>query len=468
MTFATAAQNTQFETTTSNGMVTFTTSCDNLVNLFYSIGASRGKDVTGQFEKAFQEDKTLAIKVALWARDVRGGAGERKIFRDILVYLETNHPEILEKIIPHIPEYGRVDDLLVFSTKKFKDQAYSVIKAGLEAGNKLYGKWLPREKSSKKDIANELRQFLKLSPKQYRKLLVNTTNVVETPMCAQAWDTINFEHVPSVAAARYQKAFNKNAPEEYSAYKAGLVAGTAKINASVVYPHDVVKSLKSGDRTVAVAQWDALPNFMTGGNILPVCDVSGSMSCPVGGNKNLTCMDISIALGLYCADKNTGPFKDCVLTFSEKSRIEVLKGNLAEKYNQLQRMEWGMSTNLESAYNAILKVATENQLSEDDMPKYLLILSDMQFNQSCSRWNESAQQMVERQFADAGYKVPNIVYWNLNDSGFVPVRFDKSGTALISGFSPAILKSVLAAKEFTPLNIMLDTLNSGRYDIELI
>jgi len=140
MSFSTAVQNTQFETTTANGMVAYTTSCDNLVNLFFAIGASRGKDITPQFERAFQEDKELAIKVALWARDVRGGAGERKIFRDILQYMETNHPEMLEKVIPYVPEYGRFDDLLIFTTKHFKDQAYGLIKEALDAGiqAKLY------------------------------------------------------------------------------------------------------------------------------------------------------------------------------------------------------------------------------------------------------------------------------------------------------------------------------------------
>ena len=466
MKFTDAAENTQFETTTTNGMKAFTTSCNNLVNLFFAIGASRGKDVTGQFEKAFQEDALLATKVALWARDVRGGAGERKIFRDILTYMERSHPEILEKVIPYVPEYGRWDDLLIFSTQRFKEQSYGLIKEALESGNGLCAKWLPREKSSKKDTAIELRKFLKMSPKRYRKMLVDATKVVETPMCAQDWDNINFDHVPSVAAARYQKAFGKNAPEAYGAYKASLVSGTGKVNASAIFPHDVIIGMRNGDKDVAVAQWDALPNYMTGGNILPVVDVSGSMSCPVGGNNNLRCMDVSIALGLYCADKNTGPFKDAVLTFSESSRIEVLKGNLYEKYNQLARMDWGMSTNLESAFKAVLQVGKENGLTDEEMPKFLLVLSDMQFNAS-SASGESALGMCERMYKEAGYTMPKLVWWNLHDHGNVPVRFDQKGTALISGFSPAILKSVLAAKSFTPVDIMLDTINSGRYEIDL-
>jgi len=327
-------------------------------------------------------------------------------------------------------------------------------------------KWLPREKSSKKDIAIELRQFFKLSPKMYRKTVADMSETVEDLMCAQQWDSIEFSHVPSVAAARYQKAFNKNAPEQYTAYKAGLVSGDTKINASAIYPHDVVKSVNTGDRDVALAQWEALPNYMTGGNILVMADVSGSMTCSVGGNPNLRCIDISIALGLYCADKNTGPFKDVVLTFSENSRIEVLKGNLIQKMNQLNRMEWGMSTSLASAFDAILKVGLDNKLTDEEMPKYLLICSDMQFNQACNKY-DCALLMVKRKYEKAGFTLPSIIFWNLNDAGHVPVKFDQTGTAMVSGYSPSILRSILAAENFTPVSIMLDTINSGRYDVDL-
>lgn len=466
MTFSTAVQNTQFETTTTNGMKAYTTSCDNVVNLFYSIGASRGKDIIPAFEKAFQEDQVLAIKVALWARDIRGGAGERQLFKNILVYLEQSHPEMLEKLIPHISEYGRWDDLLIFSTPVFKERAYGLIRSALACGNTLVGKWLPREKSAKKGIAQELRKFLKMSPKTYRKMLVEATNVVENKMCAKNWSDINFSHVPSVAAGRYQKAFGRNAPEEYQTYKNGLVTGETKINASAVYPHNVVQSLNQGDQDVAIAQWEALPNFMTGGNIIGVIDVSGSMTCPVGGNPSLTCMDVAIGLGLYMADKNTGPFKDVFLTFSERSEIQVLKGNLAEKYLQMSRSDWGMSTSLDSAFDAILKVGIDNKLTDEEMPEIILILSDMQFNPTRGT-SGSALEMIKEKYASAGYTVPNVVWWNLNDYGNVPVRFDEKGTALISGFSPAILKSVLAAEEFTPLTIMMDTIGSERYNIDL-
>jgi hypothetical protein len=284
-------------------------------------------------------------------------------------------------------------------------------------------------------------------------------------MCAKDWDNIVFEHVPSLAMSRYNKAFGKNAADAFNAYKAALTAGTAKINASAVYPYDVIKTLRfGGDAKVANAQWDALPNYVGDASILPVVDVSGSMSCPAGGNPNLTCMDVSLSLGLYLADKNKGPFKDAFVTFSSKPKIQVLKGNLAQKLDQLSRSEWGMSTDLNAVFNRILEVATAHKLPQAELPQTVLILSDMNFNQ-CVAHDDSAYQMIVRKYESAGYTVPNVVFWNLNDNGTKPVSFDKQGTALVSGFSPSIMTSILGAKTLTPEAVMLETIMKDRYAV---
>ena len=460
MTFANAIKQTPVQARTANGMKAQQSSMSPVVDLFYQIGASRGKSITALFEKAYQSDATLATKVALWARDVRGGAGERQLFRDILVHMESLHPDMLDKVIPHVPIFGRWDDLLVFKTTDFKNKAYAFIGDALREGNGLAAKWMPR----KGDIAVEIRNFFGMSPKQYRKSLVALTNVVETKMCAKDWDSIEFGKLPSLASARYQKAFNRNAPSAYAAYKAALTAGTATINAGAVYPHDVIKSIKMGDKVVAKAQWEALPNYMNGANILPMVDVSGSMCCPVGGNPNLQCIDISVALGLYCADKNQGAFKDVFLTFSEKTKLEVLKGDILSKYTQLMRAEWGMSTNLHAAFDAVLNVAVAQNVPHAEMPEYILILSDMQFN-CCTHYDDSAISMIARKYKAAGYEVPKIVFWNLNASNNTPVSFDRNGTALVSGFSPAVMKAILSGKEFTPEAIMLAAVDIERYNV---
>ncbi len=466
----------QEDMVTENGMATNSTSLNACVDLFFNIGAMRGQDkqrLIATFSKAFNEDPKRAMKLLFWARDVRGGAGERQVFKDILVYLAENHDLVLRPNLHLIPEYGRWDDLLVLVGTYLEKEAMTLISDALINENGLCAKWMPRKGA----VAEKLRKFTGMSPKQYRKSLVGLTNVVETKMCAKDWNSIDFGKLPSVASARYQKAFGKNAYESYSAYIASLVKGEAKINAGAVYPYDVTKSLNYGNSSVANEQWKALPNYMEGANdmILPVVDVSGSMSCPAGGSKSVTCMDVAISLGLYISERNEGPFKDAFITFSSKPQLQVLSGSLNDRYAQMSNSDWGMSTDLEATFKLILDQATKHKLSQDKMPNKILILSDMEFNAAVSSggystrfkatsWNPTAQQMIEQMYADAGYKVPQIVYWNIQSrNGGVPVAFDTQGTALVSGFSPAIMTSLLGGDIESPQQIMDKTILSERY-----
>jgi len=454
------------EARTANGMKARKSSANKVVDLFYNIGASRGKDIVPAFVGAYTEDRELALRIALWARDARGGAGERELFRSILKHLEKTDIDAAFALLRKIPELGRWDDIFAFTTPELKKAAYTMLGDALRAQNGLAAKWTPR----KGEVAREIREFFGMSPKQYRKSLVALTKVVETQMCANDWDNINFSHVPSVAASRYKKAFHRHT-EKFAEYVAALVKGdpTVKVNASAIYPYDVLKGVnyRSFDKTETdhiVAQWEALPNYVGSANILPMVDVSGSMSCPAGKNTSVTCMDVAVSLGLYLADKNTGKFKDTFLTFSDKSELVTLKGNVVQKMAQMVKSDWDMSTNLHAAFNKILDVAVKNEVPQAEMPEMVLILSDMQFNQ-CVRQDDSAMEMIERKYVAAGYSVPQVVFWNLNSSDNVPVKADKSGAALVSGFSPAIMKALLAAdmSEFTPEGIMLKTVMSDRY-----
>ena len=457
------------EARTANGMKARKSTAKATVDLFYKIGASRGKNITGDFTAAYVENADVALRIAQWARDVRGGAGERQLFRDILVHLEKRDPDAALALLRKVPEVGRWDDIFVFSTPTLKSAAYTMLGDALRANNGLAAKWTPR----KGQIAAEVRAFFGMTPKQYRKSLVALTKVVETQMCAGDWDNINFSHVPSVASRIYKKAFNRHSPA-FAEYVAKLVSGdkTVKVNANAIFPHDVLKgvinrtTLDKTETNHVIAQWDALPNYVGDASIMPVVDVSGSMSCPAGKNTNVTCMDVSISLGLYLADKNKGVFKDTFLTFSDKPQLVTLKGNIVEKVDQMSKSDWDMSTNLHAAMDKILSVAVKGSVPASDMPAMLLILSDMQFNQ-CARYDDSAMEMIERKFEAAGYTVPQIVFWNLNSSDNVPVKADKSGAALVSGFSPSIMTSLLAADldQFTPEGIMLKTVMSDRYKL---
>lgn len=450
---------------TQNGMRARATTSNPALDLFGSIGASRGKDILPAFKAAFAENQDLALRIAQWARDVRGGAGERQLYRDILLEIEKRQPKLLveSRLLDNLPELGRFDDLLIFTNVEVRAKALSILADALVAGNGLAAKWTPR----KGENAIILRNALGMTPKQFRKLLVNNTKVVETQMCAKNWNEINFSHVPSVAMTRYMKAFYRNAPEAFEAYKAALVRndGTAKVNAGAVYPYQVVQALDRGDETVATAMWDSLRNYMGEGNksVLPMIDVSASMTwCEI--SKGVQPYHVASSLGLYCADKAQGAFKDVVLMFTSDAEMMQLRGSLRDKLNQIKRGTVHGSTNLHAAFATVLNHALRNRVPASDMPGMIVIFSDMQFN-SCTRHDDSALQMIRRKYEDAGYEMPQIVFWNLNDAGNKPVKFDDSGTALVSGFSPALMESLLAADltGFTPESVMLKTVGKDRY-----
>jgi hypothetical protein len=452
---------------TENGMTTNSSTLNACVDLFFTIGAMRGQDknrLISNFSKAFNEDALTAMRILFWVRDVRGGAGERQIFRDIMQYLVDNHADALGKNLSHIPEYGRWDDLLVLFGTRFDTEAKQLIANALTAKNGLACKWMPRK--GKEAIA--LERFMKLTPKQYRKMLVENTKVVETAMCQNEWGVITYEHVPSVAMSRYTKAFGKHDADRFTNYK----TGDTKVNAGAVYPYDVLKTLRFGDKTMANKQWNSLPNYMAENNerLLPVCDVSGSMDSPAGTNANLTCMDVCISLGLYISEKNEGAFKNAFITFSERPELQYLNGNLSDRYAQLSHAQWGMSTNLKSVFMLILNQAKANNLPESEMPTTILIMSDMEFNKACRGGNDTALDMIKREYESVGYTMPKIVFWNIQsrNSGNYPVQVTDKGTALVSGFSPAILKSLLTGEDMSPVSIMNKTVHSARYEAVIV
>jgi len=465
---------------TANGAVTNASSLNKNVDLFFLAGASRGKDITPTFVGAMVEDSEVAIRVLEWARDARGGAGERETFRKLFAYVLTNEPALASRLLAKVPELGRWDDLFVVFGTPLEREALRLIAAGLKDATQagLCAKWMPRQGAE----ANKIRSYLKLTPKEYRKLLVGLSNTVEQKMCAREWDGIVYPHVPSVAAGRYQKAFLKHDPSGYADYKAKLVTGEAKINAGAVYPYDVIRSLNNGDKAVANAQWAALPNYLEGSdeNILPVVDVSGSMSgvCVSG---SVTAMDVAISLGLYTSERMGGVFKDQFITFSGAPEMLHLKGTLQQRYEQMARSNWAMNTDLGVVFKLILNAAVKSKVAQKEMPTKLVILSDMEFDACVTTAGSgkkngyyssggtpvsvSAMEFIEAEYAEAGYRVPQVVFWNLNGkSGNSPVTYNKVGAALISGFSPSIMKSVLGGEEMTPISIMLKTVMIQKYD----
>jgi len=476
--FVNAVKNDQLIGKTFNGAVTNRTSESRVLD-FFSAAGNRAVDLKNEFDLALAENKSHAYRVALWTRDIRGGAGERETFRNLLKHIEKHYEDDAIKLLPMIPILGRWDDLLVFTSPKIKAKAFRMIKDALNDGNGLTAKWMPRKGVK----AEELRKFLEYTPKRYRKTLSNLSKTVEQQMCAREWDKIVFDHVPSVASSRYQKAFSRHCGDAYKAYKEGLKKvdpetgkTERKVNVGAVYPYDIIKSLNNGDREVSLAQWEALPNYLGDNKILPVVDVSASMTSwgyygqkPIDPKIKVTPMDIALSVGLYCADKQTGDFSGMFMTFSDDPKIQKLSGDLVSKITQMQRSHWSMSTNVEAAFEEILKVAIKNKVSAEDMPKVLLILSDMEFNSCIKNPNQTMFNNAKEMYERYGYVLPTVVFWQINGrSDNNPVKMHDSNTAIVSGFSTSIFKSILKSdmERYSPYNVMLDVILSNRYDIE--
>ena len=462
---------TNRQSQTANGAVTLSSSLDPVVDLFFLAGASRGKDLSNNFLSSFLADRLLTCQLALWMRDIRGGAGERQQFRNFMTWLlQYEQPKKRFKwsrrLAKKVLEVGRADDLLVYHKTAMWPHAAALIKTALNEKNGLVAKWMPR----KGGVAKALAKYLRLSPKEYRKTIVGLSTTVEQKMCARQWDTINFSHVPSRAMSIYRLAFDRNAHVKFQEYVDALSNGETKVNAGAVFPHDIVYDImNSSGNALAVSHgmWDALPNFAVGtGKTLVMADVSGSMGGLEKTNKGPMPMLVSVSLALYFATKTTGPFANHFMTFSTDPELVKLPngGSLRDKISTIEHSHWGMSTNLQRAFEVILQSATNQNVSADEMPERIVIVSDMEFNAACRNTNFES---ISTKYAEAGYTLPSIVFWNVNGrSGNVPVTYDQSGTALVSGYSPSIMKSIVETGAVaSPLDVMMQTLSNERYKL---
>lgn len=466
---------TSHDARTANGAVTHSTAGSAVVDLFFQIGAVRGRDertVEDIFTAAFGEDPLTAMKILFYNRDIRGGQGERRSFRVIARYMAHMHPEVMKKNLHLVPEFGRWDDLFVFVGTELESDAFALIRTALLEGNGLCAKWMPREKSAQKVLAKKLRTYLGMSAKSYRKTLSRLSKTVETQMCAGDWEQINFSHVPSVAMKSYRKAFARRTPQRWEDYLSAIERGDSnmKINASAIFPHDIIKKFLRGygagrqEIRAAEAQWQALPDFMgeNSGKVMVMADVSGSMSS--GINPSLTPMEASVSLALYIAERAKGPFKDFYMSFSGSPEFIKLKGsNIAEKIRNIRTTNVGYNTDINKAFAVLLARAKRHNVSQADMPETLLIISDMQFDSSSVGGRNTNLEVIRQQYTAAGYITPNIVFWNVNAQGGAPAKMNEQGVALVSGYSPSVLQSILGGA-MSPTAVIDRAINSGRYD----
>lgn len=452
---------------TANGALTNATSGSKVLDFFSIVGASRGKDITAVFKAALNEDRNLALRALLWARDIRGGAGERDTFRKLFATLSLQDQVALSLLVPQV---GRWDDLLDLAMRDTNTALLVAVAATTEAG--LAAKWVPRQGR----VASTLRHTVGMSAKEWRKTVVANSNTVEQKMSARNWAEINYAHVPSCASNLYRKAFNRNDSARYQEYLSAVEKGKAKINAGAIFPHTLVEAVMKGDSRTPELQWKALPDYIgdSPARFLPVVDVSGSM-------QSAGVLQHAVALGIYLAERNKSVFKDHIVSFSGDPHFhDISASTLADKVRKVCRSGEDMSTNIQGVFDVLLSRAKQLKLSQNEMPTHLLILSDMEFN-SAGGWykygdygyrfekggDRTNYQAIVQKFKAAGYELPTLVFWNLYArAGNSPVTTDDYGTMLVSGFSPTIMKNVLNCKTVTPYDLMVETLCVPRYDFE--
>ena len=458
-------------TTTLNGAVTYKGSGNPLLD-FYGRGAAlRGNTATALelFMQAYDYQPEYALKLLFWVRDVPGrgeGAGERDIFRILLYWLAQHDPEAVLRNLYLIPYYGRWDDLMVLlnpggEITEVERATVNFIREQL--GMDLYSdtpslcaKWMPSENASSKTtqaLARRLAQLIGHSAREYRVTLSTIRrklNLVETALSQKRVDNIDFSKVPSRAMYVYGRsggAFQRLAPAAFQAFLNRVERGEASIKATTLFPYDIVGQVLTtyNDTRALDLMWEALPDYLADNphNGIAVVDTSSSM---YSGRWNKTPpIWVSIALGLYIAERNTGAFHNTFLTFNSNPTLEHVRGEtVTERINNMYRANWGGSTNLQATFDLILNRAVEHRVPQSEMPEVLYIISDMEFN-CIERGYGTNLDAVKAKYARAGYKMPAIVFWNVDSkTGQVPALRDSQGITMVSGASQAIFKGLLA------------------------
>jgi hypothetical protein len=487
---------------TENGAVGYRTTGKELLDLNFAVASLRkmsDSEVSNRFKKAFCEDKILAMKWLFYARDARQGLGERRLLRVVLADLVKSNPEMVIPVINLIPEYGRYDDMwCLLDDEDSANVVCQIVDKQLKqdwenmAAKKtisLIAKWMPSINASSaktKEYGKKLCKALGMTEREYRKALSKLRKylgVVEVDMSDKNWSAIKYEAVPSRANLIYNNAFLRNDEARRREYLGQLEKGETKINASTLFPHDIVhkymnssmwsRSLRPKDATIE-ALWKALPDTVKGcGNTIVVADGSGSMTTTVDNSSKVTALEVANALAVYFAERSSGQFKDKYITFSNRPQI-VDFSNCKSLHDKLQTALMHnevADTNIEKVFDLILTTAINGHMHQEDLPQNILIISDMEFN-SCARCDNGGYgsrptqrlfDVIAQKYARAGYKMPRLVFWNVNSrTGTIPVKENELGVALVSGFSVNVAKMVMSGKT-DPFECLIETLNSDRY-----
>lgn len=499
--FANAAHRASNQKLTANGAHAFASTGNALVDMFASIGAMRAASNTTiqtMMAEAFSQDPLLATKMMFYTRDIRGervGKGERDTFRILLAWMAKYHPDIVKLNIPLIGVYGRFDDLYTLVGTTCENDMWQYVNELLQQDIahmrynqshpdkakkpcSLLAKWLKSVRTSSKatsKLGKLTAKKLGMTQKAYRSTLSELREylpVVESLMSANRWDEIDYEHIPSMAMKTYRAAFAKHdVNQKFSDYKEAVKRGEAKINASTLFPYDIVGPYldydAKPDDDIIEAQWKAMPDYVADDvNAIVICDTSGSMEQTVN-NVHALPQKAAFGLTLYFAEHNTGAWHNLFMTFSTRPKFVSVKGNtLKQKIHSLDRDDWGMSTNLQRACELVLNTAVKNNVPADEMPKALIVISDMQIDSCDATRDKDFYTVMRAKFVAEGYEIPHIIFWNVNAQKPTMLTDDtkRPGVQLISGLNAKTFAEIIDNASADAETLMMNCLTNPRYD----
>ena len=470
------------KTVTENGAATHITTESDCLDLFATIGALRREsdsEIVTRFIRAYSENKDIAMKLLFFARDIRGGLGERRVFKVILNWLANNEPATVRKNLEYVAEYGRFDDLLCLMGTACEKDMLDVLKAQLEADNSamanggevsLLAKWLPSVNASCSETvlyAKKIAKYFGLNDASYRKALVALRahiRIIENNLREKDY-SFDYAKQPSKAMYKYRKAFIRNDGERYSRFLEKVTTGEAKLHASTLMPYEIItpffrRNVSDEESKAINTTWISQENFGDTENALAVIDGSGSM---YGGADPMPAT-VALSLGIYFAERNKGAFKNHFITFSENPQLVEIKGeDILDKVRYCHGFNEVANTNIQKVFELILEAAKKNSVPRDELPKKLYIISDMEFDYCAKDASLTNFEYAKKLFAESGYTLPEIVFWNVaSRNRQQPVTKNEQGVALVSGCTPRLF-SMVASGTMNPYAFMLEVVESERY-----
>lgn len=469
-------------TRTENGALTNQSTQSHCLDLFATVGALRRAEpdeITLRFLRAYAENADLAMKILFYARDVRGGLGERWVFRVILKWLAVNEPQSVEKNLRYIAQFGRWDDLLVLMDAPCGEAVLRLIKEQLSTDRSalatgepvsLLAKWLPSVNASNPATVRQakgLARALGMDDATYRKTLSalrNRIRLIENHLRQKDY-TFDYAKQPARAMFKYRAAFLRNDGERYGEFMSHVAEGTQHLHTGALAPYDIVQPFFTGrisqqERKAIDATWRAQEDFTGGENALVVVDGSGSM---YGGGHPLPA-SVALSLGIYFAERNTGIFRNHFITFSEHPQLVEIKGaDIYEKLRYCHRFNEVANTNIQRVFELILATAVKNRVPQKEMPAKIYLISDMEFDRCVADREVTNFSYARELFVKHGYELPTVVFWNVaSRNRQQPVLAHDTGAVLVSGCTPRIF-SALKAGTFSPYAFMMETLDTSRY-----